>query len=170
MAKKKSHTGFRNGKMFCFNCGGSQALPDETLLDVFAAMGKAFIKVHKDCPPNWKQPEAKEGMTIDQRMDFWLREGERGISSEAIFEVMSGRIISRHSHSGSHPWDPSDFYRCHKLLELIPEWREDLHKMREVSPTWAALVYNWDMLTELLKEQIAGKKNDMLKEMDKLRK
>jgi len=78
---------------------------------------------------------------------------------------MSGRTISRHHFSGTHPHDPSDFYRCHKLLELIPEWREELPKMREVSPAWAALVDNWDMLTDMLKEQIAGKKNDMYEKM-----
>ena len=30
----------------------------------------------------------------------------------------------------SYPYDPADFGRCYRLLELIPEWKTEIHKLK----------------------------------------
>lgn len=168
MAKKKDHTGFRNGKMFCFNCGGSQDIPYPVEISIFAAMGKAFVKLHKDCKPTWVQPAVEPEKSIGERINFWLRHGEQGTSSRAMFVVLSGKPIA--GWGTDFPYDPSDFKRCHGLLVCIPEWRKDLDKMRGVSPTWNNLIDNWPKLTEMLLEQLeTGKANGMYELMKECR-
>jgi hypothetical protein len=44
----------------------------------------------------------------------------------------------------SHPYDPTDLDRCLRLLETAPGLRQDLPKMAELCPKWAALVARWD--------------------------
>lgn len=58
-------------------------------------------------------------------MAFWI-----------AFDVKTNR--------GSHPLDPDDFDRCLRLLEYVPEMRPHLHRMKEVSYVWAALVERWE--------------------------
>lgn len=78
----------------------------------------------------------------------WIISGDTGISSEAIWCVMMGATPSRRAHHNI-PRDPSDFGRCHRLLERIPEWRERMGEVPRVFPMWGPLVAAWDELTEL---------------------
>src|SRR6266702_3517315 len=56
------------------------------------------------------------------------------------------------------PHDPADFGRCHRLLQLMPEWRAQLHKVAEVFPKWKPLVDAWNELEALwLKEKPSGR-------------
>lgn len=87
----------------------------------------------------------------------WLARGERGISSEAIVEQLTGEPVGRYRYGGGdHPYDPSDLNRCVKLLD-----QHDLAKlsfpgaMASRSPEWAALDAAWGELTDLLKTEIA---------------
>lgn len=88
----------------------------------------------------------------------WLARGERGISSEAIVEQLTGERVGRHFRGSDHPYDPSDLNRCVKLLD-----QHDLAKlvfpgaMADRSPEWAALDAAWDELTTLLREEQAEK-------------
>lgn len=72
----------------------------------------------------------------------WLASGERGVSSETMFSVLTGVKI-RESHDWSVPWDSDDFRRCRLLLEQVPELEPYLHKMSGVSLAWANLVRDW---------------------------
>src|SRR5579872_2015706 len=129
-------------------------------------MGKAFTKSHAKCPKTYKEPTVNPSLSIEQRANFWWQHGERGASSETIFGVLSGRGVKR---DGCHPWDPSDFKRCHGLLLVIPEWRDRLLEMKSQSKAWSNLVDNWDKLTEMLEEQMqTGKDNGMYKFMQTL--
>ena len=83
----------------------------------------------------------------------WLRSGRRGISSEAIFEAMTGVPVG--GHRLTHPLDPSDLGRCRELLAAVPEFQRRLDEMREVSPQWRALVGHWDELCALQDEERA---------------
>lgn len=74
----------------------------------------------------------------------WLRTGERGISSEAIFSHLTGIPVC--GGRLQPPADPDDLCRCRLLLEAVPAFRTDLHRMAEVSEEWAALVDRWDEL------------------------
>ena len=56
MKKSSGHTGFRNGKLFCFNCGESYDLHYPQPVDMATAMMKQFSKTHSHCSPVWKEP------------------------------------------------------------------------------------------------------------------
>lgn len=75
----------------------------------------------------------------------WLRTGERGISSEAIFSHLTGIPVSGRWGLRA-PQDPSDLRRCRLLLEAVPAFAAELHRMAEVSEEWAAIVARWDGL------------------------
>lgn len=56
---------------------------------------------------------------------------------------------------GNHPHDPSDFGRCHRLLEVMPSWRPLLaEKVSPLSCEWARLIEAWDELTALYLEEL----------------
>ena len=80
----------------------------------------------------------------------YLLAGDSGISSQTILHVMEGTARPRRV---SIPWDPADFGRCHRMLELFPEWRPRLPEVAAAYPSWTRLVERWDDVTALyLKE------------------
>lgn len=164
MSKKTEHTTIRNKKLFCLNCGGEFALPFPIPVDVMTKKLKAFNLLHKDCKATWKEPEVDQDKSVQEKMMFWLAQGERGISSEVMFQKLSGQDLGQ-PHP-SPPRDPDDFRRCYLLLKTIPEWKTELHKLKNLSAVWTNLVNNWDMLTKMLEEQMETKKtNDMYQVM-----
>ncbi|MDD2246402.1 MAG: hypothetical protein PHC39_04890 [Proteiniphilum sp.] len=93
-------------------------------------------------------------MTLKPNMLKWIREGERGISSETIFEVLADHPLLDKTHMDRNvPHDPSDFYRCHKLLQAVPEWNGKLNRVAKVFPHWQVFVDNWDLLESLLEQE-----------------
>ena len=96
----------------------------------------------------------------------WYRSYQTGISSETIFEVMTGIPVRRHDM----PYDPSDFSRCYELLERFPEWKPRLHEVSARFPRWKGLIDNWDKLTELYEEEKpTGEAPKLYKLIDELR-
>jgi len=83
----------------------------------------------------------------------WLATGETGISSEAIAFQMAGIENRRKWHT--HPIDPSDFKRCLKLINRIPEIRSRLDEMHPLSIEWNALVENWKEVEDCFMEEAA---------------
>ena len=75
----------------------------------------------------------------------WLVNGERGMSSEAIFTKLTG-ISLRDGSATGHPHDPDDLRRCRMLLISVYEFEGRIGEMAEVSKPWAALVARWDEL------------------------
>ncbi len=68
----------------------------------------------------------------------WFCTGRVGESSKAMASCISG------VNSGiSHPHDPDDLNRCLLFLEAVPEAREHMDLLRELSPIWAKLVDRW---------------------------
>jgi hypothetical protein len=87
----------------------------------------------------------------------WLAGGERGVSSNTMFTVLTG-VDALGTWEQDHPSDPADLLRCLKLLEQVPQLRPLVPNMRHVSPEWAALVDIWPQLTDTLAEELkAGK-------------
>jgi len=164
MKKKKDHTGLRNGKMFCFHCGGEYDMNLPQPIEMVVAMGKVFTKQHKDCNPEWKQPMPDQSLGWKEKVLFWQDHGERGASSNVMMKFLTHYTTV----DIAHPCDPDDFKRCHYLLEMVPEFRERLDELKIISPVWSNLVDNWDALTILLKEQLAGKNNNMYEIMKTL--
>jgi len=89
--------------------------------------------------------------------------GERGASSEVMVSTFECIQISSMWWS-VHPHDPSDFNRCVKLLNAVPEYRSRMDEMRAVSPQWDSLVDHWDELEGMLKES-APEIYDRMKEL-----
>lgn len=80
---------------------------------------------------------------MNQALINWLANGQRGISSNALFTKLTG--IDALGGWGSYaPADPADFNRCLLLLDIAPELRADLWRMKDVSHQWSALVDHWD--------------------------
>lgn len=46
-------------------------------------------------------------------------------------------------NQGVAPLVPSDFGKCLELLEIVPELRDKLHDLSQVSAGWAALIARW---------------------------
>lgn len=89
----------------------------------------------------------------------WFGSNDRGISSNAIVEVMEGlpRGMLTGSFGLGHPHDPADFGRCFRLLEAVPLYRHRMDEMR-ISPVWNALVNHWAELERLYIEECPGGK------------
>lgn len=96
----------------------------------------------------------------------WISYGEHGLSSAAILWYFTGIwVLGRDGVFGhpaveplyfrEHPHDPSDLRRCVELLDMVPSFRERLHEMADVSPSWARLVKHWAKLESLLREEMA---------------
>lgn len=148
--KKKSteRTGMRNGAMFCYNCGESQAIQYPIRVEMASAMMIAFSKMHKHCAPTWKEPEADQSLTVQQKAMWWISNGETGMSSKTMWNCLMGNK----NFEINVPWDPDDFSRCYKLLQAVPEWKSELHKLKSLSPVWERLIDNWDKLTWMYEE------------------
>ena len=93
---------------------------------------------------------------ISEELNEWLRSGDLGLSSKAIASKMTGIYFVREEMRGlSHPSDPFDFKTCMDLLIAVPEFKDRLDEMKEVSPIWKTLVENWGELEQLLLEESA---------------
>jgi hypothetical protein len=147
----KANTTIRNGDLFCLNCGGSHKLQMPVAVEVITKKIEAFNELHADCEPTWKESEITRGSSLDEKVLDWLINGETGVSSKTMAEVMTGRPCLKGWHR-DHPYDPDDFSRCYKLLKMIPELKALLPKMRSVSEAWSNLVDNWDKLTEMYEQ------------------
>lgn len=153
MSKSKvEHTTIRNEKLFCLNCGGQHPLVMPIPIKEMTNKIDAFNVLHKDCQKTWSEPVADiNGKTLEENKNWWLLHGEHGISSKNMFAVLSGGY-SKSDGKLMTPCDPSDFNRCSKLLQAVPQWKTELNKLKPVSETWSKLVDNWDKLETMLVE------------------
>lgn len=155
--KSKEHTGFRNGDLFCFNCGTSYKMNLPQPVTMAAAMMKQFSADHKSCLKTWTEPVAElDGKTEEQNANWWAANGEHGISSKTMFNhLVKGTGIRPLQNSYQcTPSDPDDFKRCYKLLQAVPQWKQRLDELKTLSPVWAKLVDNWGKLTEMYEQNV----------------
>ena len=89
----------------------------------------------------------------------WYRGYDTGISSETIFEVMTGVPVRRHSV----PLDPDDFGRCYRLLRKFPGWRQRMPEVSERFAEWGALIENFDALWDLYEEERYDELYDLMR-------
>lgn len=89
---------------------------------------------------------------MEQSVMVWLATGEVGTSSKQMAFWLAFDIRTR--DFASHPLDPDDMDRCLKLLNAVPELRERLPLMADVSKEWAALVARWDEIEALQLDEI----------------
>lgn len=89
--------------------------------------------------------KAKSG-GLSEAAQQWLLRGERGMSSDCIFEMLSEGKVDEIAY----PHDPADLRRCRLLLEQVPEFAPRIGEMASVSKEWAGLVSAWDMLCGIM--------------------
>lgn len=140
-----ANTTIRNGKLFCLNCGGEFIINYSISIDEMSKKIKAFNELHDNCKKTWTEPKVDESKDVEQKALWWLANGEVGESSKTMWNC----LIGNENYRISHPYDPDDFSRCYKLLETVPEWKSELHKLKTLSKAWNNLVENWDKLTEM---------------------
>lgn len=177
----KTHTTIRNKNLFCLHCGKEWVLKVPVGVTEMIETMKTFNELHKNCKPEWKQPEPDMATSVLERVIWWTKHGDHGTSSQTMwcvltkiypdfkfnYEDLIKVLISEKEYT--HPLDPNDFYRCYMLLKAVPEWRNELHKLNRLSVVWEKLVENWDKLTLLLEHQIkTNKPNDMYEIMKNL--
>lgn len=99
------------------------------------------------------QRERKANPELSQAAVRWLASGERGVSSNTIFQWLTGIDALKGVRMG-HPYDPADFRRCRLLLEQVPELQPHFYRMREVSQQWSNLVDQWAAICATMDEEL----------------
>jgi hypothetical protein len=146
-------TTIRNQKLFCDCCGQEYALKFPIGIKEMNRKMKAFTTLHDDCPKTWQEPVVDQSKSIEEKANFWIQNGEKGLSSQTIWNCFMGILRL----PVNHPHDPDDFKRCYKLLETVPEWKckSYMNKLKDLSPQWKNLVDNWDKLTEMYEQNVS---------------
>ncbi len=91
---------------------------------------------------------------MNPRLAQWLLGDDTGTSSKAIVAFIMGARMGYFAY----PYDPSDFGRCYRLLELDPLFKLIFYEMGSVSPYWKAYIENWAELEALWIEESVGHK------------
>lgn len=130
-------------------------------LGVAAALKVTLAICRDDDVKVWEseiQSQAKFNANGDAELE-WLNGTDTGISSKSIFSVLAtpeNRIRAEGALGGwgaDVPKDPSDFGRCHRLLQKFPEWRERLPEVAVKYPKFKPMVREWDAMTDLWNEE-----------------
>jgi hypothetical protein len=82
---------------------------------------------------------------VSAELTRWLVKGERGASSNAMVEHITGL-----GGNTAHPYDPDDFRRCRLLVEQVPLIRFNIAEMATCSPAWARIISAWVELCALM--------------------
>lgn len=97
------------------------------------------------------KPKLDESLLV--RADWWRNSGDTGISSLTIYGVFAGEPYK----NPDVPHDPSDFGRCRRLLDLIPEWHADIGKVASVYPWYLPFTDRWSEFDRLWNEESSKK-------------
>jgi len=100
----------------------------------------------------------------------WILGNDTGTSSKVIWRVMTGTPEFNKFFGHNPPIDPADFGRCHRLLELFPEWKERLPEVVGWYPVWGPMVREWDRMTEIyIRDLESGRSSELYGLMQALR-
>ncbi len=91
--------------------------------------------------------KAAASASIAERARDWISNGEVGISSKTIWCALTG--APGPPQDACYPFDPDDFRRCRRLLEIIPEWRTQLHVVTERFPWFKPFEDRWEEFDKL---------------------
>ena len=118
-----------------------------------------LVELGKNAPAV-KLPAAAAKLSAEARA--WLETGERGASSEALFDATLDCTVAvgPGGNKRAHPHDPADLLRCIKMLDAVPEARASLFLAAELSPEWSRLVDHWAVFSEMRKREICAPKNN----------
>lgn len=146
-------TFIKNNNIFCDKCGGEFVIKYPIGIKEMVEKTNAFETLHKDCEQTYEEPKIDMSKEIIVRAYQWVAIGETGLSSKTMWNCF---MDVEDDYPINHPHDMSDFNRCYKLLEALPEWKSQMSKLKRLSPVWERLVLNWDILTTKFEENDKG--------------
>lgn len=130
-----------DGGAHCTRCGAYERVKTPVSVDGFVAWVRYVTDLHAGCVEG--MPQVAPPTSVQE----WRRGPDVGTSSLTIYSVFTRQpLVDR---APDVPHDPADFGRCHRLLQLAPEWRAHLREVAEVYPAWAPFVDAWEELTAL---------------------
>lgn len=87
-----------------------------------------------------------ETLTMEQRLTRWALSGDTGVSSETLACAVLGLPDTSRRFGFDVPYDFSDFGRCYRLVQLVPEILTMWDKVRAACPAWGPIIDHWDEL------------------------
>lgn len=88
--------------------------------------------------------------TTETKVLSWMMTGD-GVGMSA--QAMAGAAVQIHG-GNSHPYDPSDFNRCLRLIKTIPEIKDNFDSVAMISPQWKALIDRWDEVEKCFIDEV----------------
>lgn len=108
---------------------------------------------HEGPAPQLQDHTSFKAGSLEQAYTRWISSGEVGASSSALayhlcYSLNPSSIWTDEASAVDHPLDWSDFGRCIKMLDAIPQLRPELHVTRWMSPAWALIGKSFDRLEQ----------------------
>lgn len=101
----------------------------------------------------------------------WLINGDTGVSSQTMAAIALGATnLSSRGWNVDAPRDPSDFGRCYKLVQHVPEIREHFPRIGKKVKQFAGILANWDELVYLYeRDKPKGESTELYNRIRELR-
>jgi len=101
----------------------------------------------------------------------WIIGYDTGISSKTIWAVMMGALGANPGpFDFDVPYDPADFGRCYRLLQMFPEWKNRLNEVVTRFPKWGPMIREWDKMTRLYeRDNLTGRSSELYDLMQRLK-
>ena len=97
--------------------------------------------------------EAWNAAMTNNRYIEWALSDDVGISSKTMLAIHCGVTIE----DLDAPYDPSDFGRCYRLVQHIPEIKNSFSAIAAAVPDFAKIIEHWDELCSLYDIEIKNK-------------
>lgn len=99
----------------------------------------------------------------------WILHGNTGISSETMAAIALG-ATNASGYRADAPHDPSDFGRCYKLVQAVPEIREHFPRIAKKVKQFAGILREWDDLVRIYeRDKPKGESDELYKRIRELR-
>lgn len=101
----------------------------------------------------------------------WLINGDTGVSSQTMAAIALGATnLKTTGWNVDAPHDPSDFGRCYRLVQTVPEIREHFPRIAKKVKTFAGILHEWDTLVWLYeRDKPKGESPELYKRIKELR-
>ena len=164
--RRADHVLLVRESMLCAHCGTTRKLALPIDMWTMSALLEKFESEHRECEAGEQgaactmcfafghKENACPSLSYGQDLRKWFDGPDTGTSSKTIFRKLSGKQWRKGNYDyDATPLDPSDFGRCHRLLQSFTGWRERISEMAD-APGWAGLVEAWDELEALYLEEL----------------
>jgi|GEM_PF-1469116 hypothetical protein len=103
--------------------------------------------------------------TMEQRLVRWALSGDTGASSQTLACAVLGIRQEDRAFGFAVPCDYSDFGRCYRLVQLVPEILTMWDKVVAACPAWGPLAEHWDELVALYEADTECQVSDTCRHM-----